>query len=88
MGTAEKKRSRLQGVVVADQSNKTIRVRIENRVKHPLYGKVMRVHSHVQAHDPENQYRIGDTVVLEETPRVSKTKAWQVVDNNQEKENA
>ena len=71
---------RLRGVVVADRSDKTIRVRVERRVRHGLYGKFMRLHSNVQAHDEENACRVGDTVVVEETPRVSKTKGWRLVE--------
>ncbi len=80
METAVKKKRQLQGVVVANRSDKTVRIRIERRVKHPLYGKIMRVHSHVQAHDEANRCQLGDRIVVEETPRFSKTKSWIVVE--------
>lgn len=70
---------RVSGVVVGDKADKTARVRIERRVKHALYGKVIRRRTHLQAHDADNKCRIGDMVTLEESPRFSKTKSWRVV---------
>lgn len=74
------KRRRLRGVVVCDKADKTVRVRIERRVRHPLYGKIIRRHRNVHAHDEYNHYKIGNVVTLEETPRFSKTKFWRVVE--------
>ena len=71
---------RLRGVVVGAKAMKTARVRIERRVEHALYGKVLRRRRDLQAHDPENICREGDRVVIEECPRVSKTKAWRVIE--------
>ena len=72
MITAEKTAHRIRGLVVGNRSDKTVRVKIERRVRHPLYGKIMRRHRNVQAHDAENVCQMGDQVVLEETPRFSK----------------
>ena len=71
-----KTRRRLQGVVVSSAADKTIKVRVERRVKHRLYGKVLRRHSSYLAHDPDNACRDGDKVVIEECPRFSKRKSW------------
>lgn len=69
----------LRGVVVCDKADKTVRVRIERLVRHPLYEKIIRRHSHVQAHDADNGCKTGDVVTLEESPRFSKTKSWRVL---------
>lgn len=68
----------LQGKVVSDKMDKTVTVLVERRVKHPLYGKVVRRSTKIHAHDEQNQYGIGDVVVIEETKPISKTKAWVV----------
>lgn len=74
---SELKNSRnLQGRVVSDKMDKTITVLIERKVKHPLYGKVIRRSTKIQAHDETNQYNIGDIVVIEETRPLSKNKSW------------
>lgn len=70
---------RVSGIVIGNKADKTARVRIERRVKHALYGKVIRRRTHLQAHDADNKCRIGDKVMLEESPRFSKTKSWRVV---------
>ena len=64
----------LTGVVVHDSADKTVRVLIERRVKHPLYGKVMRRLRHLLAHDEDNACRTGDTVVIEECPTLLQAK--------------
>lgn len=79
METQVKKKRQVQGVVKS-RSDKTVRIRTERRVKHPLYGKVMRLHTHLLAHDENNRCQIGDTIVVEESPRFSKKKAWRVID--------
>lgn len=66
----------LQGKVVSDKMNKTVTVLVERKVKHPLYGKVVRRSTKIHAHDEKNQYGIGDVVVIEETRPLSKTKSW------------
>ena len=68
------------GVVVSDKMDKTIVVAIRNRVKHPLYGKIMNRTSKIKAHDEENQCGIGDTVKIMETRPLSKEKHWRLVE--------
>ena len=69
-----------RGYVVSDKMDKTVVVAVEDRVKHPLYGKVMRRTSKVKAHDEQNQCGIGDTVRIMETRPLSATKRWRVVE--------
>ena len=64
------------GKVVSDVRNKTITILVEHRVKHPLYGKVVRKFKKYHAHDENNEYSIGDIVVIEESKPISKTKSW------------
>lgn len=66
----------VSGVVVSDRMNKTITVRVERRVKHPVYGKFVRRSSKVHAHDEENTCLIGDSVTVIECRPLSKTKTW------------
>lgn len=68
------------GVVVSDKMDKTIVVAIRNRVKHPLYGKIMNRTSKIKAHDEENQCGIGDTVKIMETRPLSREKHWRLVE--------
>ena len=74
------RRKVLQGVVVSDKMDKTIVVVVEDRVKHPLYGKVMRRTSKVKAHDEQNSCGVGDRVLIMETRPLSATKRWRVVE--------
>jgi small subunit ribosomal protein S17 len=69
-----------EGFVVSDKMNKTVVVAVEDRVKHPLYGKVMRRTSKLKAHDENNTAGIGDRVLLMETRPLSATKRWRVVE--------
>ena len=69
-----------RGYVVSDKMDKTITVEVEDRVKHPLYGKVMRRSSKVKAHDELNTAGIGDLVVITETRPLSATKRWRLVE--------
>jgi small subunit ribosomal protein S17 len=69
-----------EGLVVSDKMNKTVVVAVEDRVKHPLYGKVMRRTSKLKAHDEQNECGIGDRVLLMETRPLSATKRWRVVE--------
>lgn len=69
-----------EGLVVSDKMNKTVVVEIEDRVKHPLYGKVLRRTSKLKAHDEHNACGIGDRVSLMETRPLSATKRWRVVE--------
>ena len=69
----------LQGVVVSDASHKTIVVRVEKSVKHPVYKKYITRSCKYAAHDPENRHKVGEVVNIIECPPVSKTKKWHVV---------
>ena len=69
-----------QGYVVSDKMDKTVVVEVEDRVKHALYGKVLRRSSKVKAHDEENVAGIGDRVLIMETRPLSATKRWRVVE--------
>ncbi len=69
----------LQGRVVSDKMNKSITVKVERRVKHPLYGKFVRRSTKVHAHDEGNECRIGDVVVVEQCRPLSKSKKWRFV---------
>ena len=69
-----------RGYVVSDKMMKTVVVEVEDRVKHPLYGKVIRRTSKVKAHDEENSAGTGDLVLIMETRPLSATKRWRVVE--------
>jgi small subunit ribosomal protein S17 len=69
-----------QGYVVSDKMDKTVVIEVEDRVKHALYGKVLRRSSKVKAHDEENAAGIGDRVLIMETRPLSATKRWRVVE--------
>ena len=69
----------LTGVVTSNKANKTITVKIERKVKHPLYGKVVKRASKVHAHDENNSASIGDIVSVKECRPISKTKTWVLV---------
>jgi len=69
-----------RGYVVSDKMNKTIVVEVEDRVKHPLYGKVIRRSTKVKAHDEQNSAGIGDLVLIAETRPLSATKNWRLVE--------
>ena len=69
-----------RGYVVSDKMDKTIVVLVEDRKKHPLYGKVMRVSTKVKAHDENNTAGIGDLVLISETRPLSATKNWRLVE--------
>ncbi|WP_204920425.1 30S ribosomal protein S17 [Microlunatus panaciterrae] len=68
-----------EGLVVSDKMDKTIVVAVEDRVKHKLYGKVLRTTSKLKAHDEQNSAGIGDRVVIMETRPLSATKRWRLV---------
>ena len=69
----------LTGVVTSDKANKTITVKIERKVKHPLYGKVIKRATKVHAHDENNHASIGDVVSIKECRPISKNKTWILV---------
>lgn len=69
-----------EGLVVSDKMDKTIVVAVEDRFKHPMYGKVVRRTSKLKAHDEQNAAGVGDRVLLMETRPLSATKRWRVVE--------
>jgi len=69
-----------EGLVVSDKMDKTVVVAVEDRFKHPLYGKVVRRTSKLKAHDEANTAGVGDRVMLMETRPISATKRWRVVE--------
>ena len=69
-----------EGLVVSDKMDKTIVVAVEDRVKHALYGKVLRKTSRLKAHDESNQCGIGDRVLIMETRPLSATKRWRLIE--------
>ena len=69
----------LIGTVTSDKTDKTVTVLVERRVKHPLYGKIMRRSKKYHAHDEANEYKEGETVRIEEIAPISKTKTWKVI---------
>ena len=70
----------LSGTVVSDKPDKTVVVRVERRVKHPLYGKIIRLSKKYHAHDQDNSYREGEQVRIQECAPISKLKTWSVID--------
>jgi small subunit ribosomal protein S17 len=73
-------RKSLRGIVTGDKMDKTIVVEVEDRVKHPLYGKVIRRTSKIKAHDETNSAAVGDSVLIAETRPLSATKHWRLVE--------
>ncbi len=69
----------LQGVVVSDKNEKTVTVRVDRRVSHPIYKKTIQRSKKYAAHDEENRFKVGDTVQIIESAPISKSKRWQVV---------
>ena len=69
-----------EALVVSDKMNKTVVDAVEDRVKHPMYGKVVRRTSKLKAHDEQNSAGVGDRVLLMETRPMSATKRWRVVE--------
>ena len=69
----------LTGIVTSDKADKTITVKVERKVKHPLYGKVVKRATKVHAHDEENVASIGDIVSVKECRPISKIKTWILV---------
>jgi small subunit ribosomal protein S17 len=68
----------LTGRVVSDKMNKTVTVLIERRVRHPVLGKIVTLSKKYHAHSENNEHKLGDLVMIEETRPISKTKAWKV----------
>jgi small subunit ribosomal protein S17 len=70
----------LSGTVVSDKGDKTVVVRVERRVKHPLYGKIIKLSKKYHAHDEGNAFKLGEQVRIEESAPISKLKNWKVLD--------
>ena len=70
----------LVGTVVSDKTDKTVVVKVERKVKHPLYGKIIRRSKKYHAHDEDNTFKTGETVRIEETRPMSKLKTWKVIE--------
>ena len=70
----------LTGVIVSDKGEKTVIVNVERKVKHPMYGKIIRRSKKYHAHDEDNAFKAGETVRIEETRPMSKLKTWKVLD--------
>jgi small subunit ribosomal protein S17 len=70
----------LQGTVVSDKAAKTVTVKVERKIKHPLYNKIIRRSKKYAAHDETNACKIGDTVRIVESKPMSKTKRWAVLE--------
>lgn len=75
-----KKQRAVTGTVISDKMNKTIVVQVVRKVMHPLYGKHVLRYSKMYAHDEENSCKIGDTVLIEQSRPLSKTKRWKLVE--------
>ena len=73
----------LSGVVVSDKADKTISVKIERKVKHPKYGKVIKRSTKVHAHDENNSAKVGDFVSIQECRPISKLKSFVLIDSDQ-----
>lgn len=69
----------LQGTVTGDQNAQTVTVSVERRFKHPVLKKTIKKSKKYRAHDPQNQFKIGDTVRIQECAPISKTKRWEVL---------
>ena len=70
----------LTGQIVSDKGDKTVVVNVERKVKHPLYGKIIRRSKKYHAHDEAKEYKAGETVRIEETAPISKLKTWKVIE--------
>ena len=73
----------LTGTVVSDKTDKTVVVKVERKVKHPLYGKIIRRSKKYHAHDEANAYKPGEVVRIQETAPISKLKSWTVIERVQ-----
>lgn len=69
----------LQGTVTSDKNEQTVTVLVERRYAHPMLRKTVRATKKYRAHDPENQFKVGDSVRIRECAPVSKTKRWEVI---------
>ena len=71
----------LKGIVVSDKEDKTVRVRVERRFKHAMYGKIVKRYRKYAAHDEKNAFKVGDKVNILESRPYSRTKMWEVCVN-------
>ena len=72
----------LTGIVLSNKADKTITVKVERKVKHPTYGKIMKRSTKVHAHDEDNMAKTGDLVTVEECRPFSKSKTWKLLSEN------
>ena len=72
----------LSGVVVSDKADKTITVKVERKVKHPKYGKIIKRSTKIHAHDESNSAKMGDVVTVQECKPYSKNKTWLLLDSS------
>ena len=70
----------LIGTIVSDKTDKTVVVKVERKVKHPMYGKIIRRSKKYHAHDEDNAFKAGEVVRIEETRPLSKLKTWKVIE--------
>jgi small subunit ribosomal protein S17 len=77
--SSDKLQRTLRGVVTSNKMEKSATVTIERRVKHPLYGKIVKRSTKLSVHDEANECEVGDTVLIEQCAPVSKTKSWKLV---------
>lgn len=70
----------LQGVVTSDQNEQTVTISVERRFKHPVMQKTIRKSKKYRAHDEKNEYKVGETVRIQECAPKSKTKRWEVIE--------
>jgi small subunit ribosomal protein S17 len=77
--TGRNDRKTRQGVVVSDRGDKTVVVRVDRRIRHPLYHKAMIRSKKFHAHDEKNEFQVGDVVRIQETRPISKLKRWRVI---------
>ena len=75
----QNKKRKIEGIVVSDKMNKTVVVDVWRFKKHPLYHKILKDSKHFKAHDENNEAKIGDKVIIEETRPLSKDKRWKVI---------
>ena len=73
-------KSEKSGVVVSNKMQKTVTVLVERKVKHPLYGKIIRRSKKYHAHDEKGEYKVGDVVRIQECRPLSKLKTWEVLE--------
>ena len=73
----------LTGIVISDKADKTITVKVERKVKHPTYSKIMKRSTKVHAHDEENMAKVGDVVTVQEYRPYSKSKTWKLLSEGQ-----